>query len=124
MLEISSLAFLEIQKLPTFVRLFSILLSQVTHCLPRSVLASHSALILTLTEQEEEEEEAEEGFPSPKAFHLPQTSMNKNNSHLNVALKPTKKKMCHSTHKIPLEEKRRPKKKKKFTKPNEEGANY
>lgn len=58
MLEISSLAFLEIQKLPTFVRAFSICLSQVTNTLPPSVLASHSPpLSLTLRKEEEEEQQ-------------------------------------------------------------------
>jgi hypothetical protein len=67
MLEISSLAFLEIQKLPTFVRAFSICFSQVTHTLPPlfSVLTSHS-LPLSLTLRKEEQQEV----PSTKSLSL------------------------------------------------------
>jgi hypothetical protein len=67
MLEISSLAFLEIQKLPTFVRAFSICFSQVTHTLPPlfSVLSSHS-LPLSLTLRKEEQQEV----PSTKSLTL------------------------------------------------------
>jgi hypothetical protein len=66
MFEISSLAFLEIQKLPTFVRAFSICFSQVTHTLPPlfSVLTSHS-LPLSLTLRKEEQQEV----PSTKISH-------------------------------------------------------